>query len=304
MGNLTLANIVFDKNTASENGGALEVEALATYNVKYFANISNSNFTQNSAKYGGAIMGLDNTITNCIFSENSAEVWGGAILFNDTISTVTNSIKNDTESRSWINPVVVNDTNIKSWVIVAIDGDEKVLPGNYNMTVKFVLNDNSDLKSSMPIYNVKVANKDSTNKISPNALKIVDNKALLNYDAIKTVNDVISISNVYNSITSISINVYTKKETSISLENKTYDVTSQSKVIEAILKDSDGNTLANMPVMFHFDDKNYTVFTNERGIATINVSTAKVGIFNVCAEFNGDEDYEASNNASTVDVKL
>ena len=226
MGNLTLANSAFVKNTASENGGALEVEALATYNVKYFADISNSNFTQNSAKYGGAIMGLDNTITNCIFTENSAEIWGGAILFNDTISTVTNSIfesndadqgssyygysdlvggnfwgnsfkssdeiknqniaiiKNDTESRSWINPVVVNNTNIKSWVIVDIDASNKVLPGSYNMTVRFVLNDGKDLKTSMPNYDVKVTNKDSSNKLSSNSVTIIDNEALVNYNAL------------------------------------------------------------------------------------------------------------------------
>ena len=170
------------------------------------------------------------------------------------------------------------------------------------MTVKFVLNDGSDLHSSMPIYNVKVANKDSTNKLSSTALSIVDNAASLNYNALKSTNDVITISSSYNSITTFNINVYTKMETSISLENKTYDATSQSKVVEAILKDNNGNTIANMPVIFHFDDKNYTVFTNERGIATINVSSAKVGIFEVVAEFDGDEDYVASNNDSTVNV--
>lgn len=344
MGNLTVANSIFNKNTASETGGALDVEALDTYNVKYFADISNSTFSHNSAKYGGAVMGLDNTITNCIFDENSAEIWGGAILFNDTTSTVSYSIfennhaeegssyygysdlidnnfwgtnfksgdeikkqniaiiKNDTESRSWINPVVVNDTNIKSWVNININADGRVLPGIYNVTVEFTSNNQSDLNSVMPRYDVKVTNKDSANKLSADSISIVDNTAALTYSALNESNDVISIVNNYNTITHVDINVYVRKNTTISLENKSYDVTSQLKTVEAVLKDTNGNIVSNRTVVIHIGDKVYANLTDEKGIATFVLDLNEADTYNVQVEFSGDEDYFESNNISTVNI--
>ena len=222
MANLTVINSTFAKNTAGDSGGAIEAGALNTYNVKYVAQILNSTFAGNVANYGGAIVGTDNTVSNCIFTDNTANNDGGAVFINDTLSVLENSIfennhasegsayygytdlvlnnywgsnfadaseierqniaiiKNDTESRSFINPVVVNDTSIKSWVNVEITGPEKVLPGNYAYEVRYLLNNGSELKTSIPTLDVNVELGNSQNAFDINALTVSNEPEFLN----------------------------------------------------------------------------------------------------------------------------
>ncbi|WP_405291582.1 hypothetical protein [Methanobrevibacter sp.] len=337
MANLTVINSTFYKNTAGDTGGAIDSEALNTYNIKYVVEIVNSTFTENNANYGGAISGTDSTVLNCIFTDNAANNYGGAVFFNDTISILENSIfednlagegsayygytnlvfnnflqenfatsseiekqniaiiKNDTESRSFINPIVVNDTSIKSWVNIEITGPERVLEGNYIYEVKYLLNDGSDLKTSIPTLNVNVENKNSQNTIDISNLNVSNNPVLLN--ATIKASDKISILRNGKTITSISIDVHAKKNTTIELEEKTF-IVSDLKSIRAVLKDSEGKVLANKPIVIN----NQTLTTDENGCVSLELNLTEVGEYNVYAYFSGDEDYIANYETSSVNV--
>ncbi len=343
MANLTVINSTFIKNSAKDNGGALEIEALNTYNVRYFADIYNSTFISNSAKYGGAVIGTDNVISGCVFKDNSADVWGGAVLYNDTTSIIINSIfenneagegasyygysnvindnywganfknsneitkriaviKNDTESRSWINPVVVNDTSIHTWINVVISGPERVLSGNYNFTVKFALNNGDDLDSYVPEYALKVTNSKSSNKISASSISVSNNPTVINYMANDIGNDKISVLRGNTLVTSANIVVYAKKDTSISLENKSF-VIFDEKTITVILKDNDGNPISNKTVHISVDGNNFTKTSGSDGNISLDVNLTTAGIFNITATFSGDEDYNPSESTSYVKVE-
>lgn len=343
MGNLTVINSSFYKNNASDRGGALDVEALNTYNVKYFAEVVNSTFESNCAEYGGAIVGGDNTISNCVFIQNTAKVWGGAVLFNDTISTIDNSIfennkaeagssyygysnllnynfwgfnfktsdeikdkniaviKNDTESRSWVNPVVVNDTNMPSWVNIAILGPNRVLPGNYEFEVKFVSNNGDNLENIMPDYSVKISKSNPKNLMNVKSEVLTNNVASLNYNALIPSSDKISVLRNGIVINSVDINVYVKKDTLISLENKSYLIF-DSKSVTAVLSDLDDNPLSNKTLNVYIGDENYTLITNDEGIVEITLNLTSAGKYDVFVEFIGDDDYLNSSSTSDIEV--
>ena len=94
-GELSISNSAFSDNSA-EYGGAI-------YNWSGELSISGNNFSGNSAKYGGAIYNRaigELSIVNSIFSLNSADNFGGAILNEGELSIVNsafsyNSASND-----------------------------------------------------------------------------------------------------------------------------------------------------------------------------------------------------------------
>lgn len=341
MANLTVINSTFYQNTAGESGGALDAEALNTYNVRYFADIYNSTFSYNTAKYGGAVMGLDNTISGCVFTENTAEKLGGAVHFNDTTSIIKNSIfennhaeegssyygysdavvnnywgdnfdkaediasqniaviKNDTESRSWLNPVVVNDTNIKSWININISGPQKVIPGKYQYEVKFSLNNGSDLTAYIPSVTVNVANSNPANKLNVNTLKVSDSPVFLNANI--QISDKITVSRNNKEITSKEVVVHIIYDTAMYLENKSYGIF-DLKTVTVTLEDSEGNILVNKPVVITIGNDTYNTTTDLNGAVNLNVNLTSSGLFNVSASFAGDEDYNPSETCGHVYV--
>lgn len=78
-GNLTVVNSEFDKNISGVNGGAIYGNSL---NDGYLGIYNNSKFNENHALFGGAIYcgaGAGPTISEAIFTNNTAGIHGGAI---------------------------------------------------------------------------------------------------------------------------------------------------------------------------------------------------------------------------------
>ncbi|MBR3139419.1 MAG: Ig-like domain-containing protein, partial [Methanobrevibacter sp.] len=75
-GNLTASNVIFKDSQYSSSGGVIE-----SYG-NHFINLDNCTFSNNSAKYGGAIYIKEGTltITNSLFRDNHANLYGGAIV--------------------------------------------------------------------------------------------------------------------------------------------------------------------------------------------------------------------------------
>ena len=79
--NLTIINVNYD----GDDGGAIYFTSSVT-----FGTVTNCNFTDNTANYGGAIRFYgEGTVTNCNFADNKATRYGGAVYFVHQ-GTVTN----------------------------------------------------------------------------------------------------------------------------------------------------------------------------------------------------------------------
>lgn len=100
-GNLKIKNSRFDKNSASEWGGAIYFGGDTNFKGK--VTIDNTDFTQNTAEEGSAIFifQADFTITNSNFKKNSG---GGLISSSDNTGTIkkSNFIANSAEYRGGI----------------------------------------------------------------------------------------------------------------------------------------------------------------------------------------------------------
>ena len=236
MGNLTVINSSFENNFASDMGGALEIEALNTYNTRYFANIYNSTFKSNTANYGGAIVAGDADIDYCTFIKNIANNYGGAIFGNETFlgeaiinqTIVKNCIFDSNVAEKGLDyfgtSILVNNNfwgnNFKSlselinsdkiyfiptnkelsWVNLEIVGLEDIEIGQYQYQIRFVSNDGSNLTDYLPEYTVKLSNVIVNNTLDVNEAIISNNVAVLNYNASEISNDVLSVLNINDNV--------------------------------------------------------------------------------------------------------
>lgn len=69
------------------------------------------------------------------------------------------------------------------------------------------------------------------------------------------------------------------------------------------LKDNSGKVLANKEIQFAFDGKQYTVNTDENGIAKFQINVAKAGTYTIAACFLGDAQFDSSFAVAKVTVK-
>jgi len=83
-----ITEAIFENNKAENRGGAIDIYASNTH-------IINSNFTTNTASYGGAVFAGHNAlvsdVTNSTFVQNSARYNGGAIDWNASAGTIVDS---------------------------------------------------------------------------------------------------------------------------------------------------------------------------------------------------------------------
>lgn len=256
LGNLTVTNSSFTDNFALEMGGALEIDALKTYSVPYFAKVINSTFKSNTANYGGAIVAGGSVITNCVFIGNSAKMYGGAIFNNETFlgesitnqTIVKNSIFDSNTAQKGLHyfgtSFLVNDNfwgsnfnslnellnkdiiffadnnNALSWVNIKIDGLNDVSVGEFDYEIKFISNNGDNLTGVLPDYQVKLSNNISDNKLNVTNLVISNNKADVSYNVINLVPDTISVLNNMDNVLITSIDLKVKNE-NLTDENNT-----------------------------------------------------------------------------------
>ena len=73
-GNVNVTQSQFTRNAAGSNGGAVS-------NSFGSVNVADANFSENAAAEGGALYLNDDSVTNCNFIANTAQVYGGALYF-------------------------------------------------------------------------------------------------------------------------------------------------------------------------------------------------------------------------------
>ncbi|WP_458405640.1 hypothetical protein [Methanobrevibacter sp.] len=170
-----ITNCFFDDNTAEGNGGAIYLEA---NNCK----IDKSGFTENTGVYGGAVFCGDpvndkenNTLSNCIFTDNTAEKEGGALYIMESYTTLDLDYFNNNVaakgSAIYINHAseFINVSNTEfdrntadGWVSIgSIDGDETYALANVTVNAYLEGNDNianaiwnNGETTSIQLYNI------------------------------------------------------------------------------------------------------------------------------------------------------
>ncbi|OWT32328.1 hypothetical protein BGI41_08235, partial [Methanobrevibacter sp. 87.7] len=70
----------------------------------------------------------------------------------------------------------------------------------------------------------------------------------------------------------------------------------------AILKDENGNVLANKPVKIGFNDVIYDVTTNANGVARLQINLAWSGIYTFAICFLGDDNYSGSFEVAKITI--
>lgn len=85
-GVLNIINCILEDNIAEQGGAMFTTDAIVT--------IENTIFRNNTAQFGGAIGGTIDTftITDSTFTDNRADIFGGALIFNDGEHTIRNSV--------------------------------------------------------------------------------------------------------------------------------------------------------------------------------------------------------------------
>jgi hypothetical protein len=98
------------------------------------------------------------------------------------------------------------------------------------------------------------------------------------------------------------INVAAQKG-SLVVPNKSYKVSTKTKALTATFKSASGKPVAGKKVTFTVNGKNYSAKTNEKGVATVNVSITKKGTYKVTAKFETDQMYESMAKTAKLTIK-
>ncbi|WP_225369161.1 Ig-like domain-containing protein [Methanobrevibacter arboriphilus] len=94
----------------------------------------------------------------------------------------------------------------------------------------------------------------------------------------------------------------TPKKTTLDILTKTI-YKGKIATIKAILKDEDGNLVANTKIQLKINGKLYYATTNSKGVATFKISSLKVGKFRVTADYVGNTALLKSSNTKYQVVK-
>ena len=286
MGNLTVINSTFIKNDASEYGGALDVDALSTYNVKYFAKVYNSKFLENTAKYGGAIVAGHTEISDSLFTKNSADIYGGAIFTNGTEFMVEYSIfENNEASEGSSYYGYSNFVNNNFWGVNFDDSDEIK-----ESSIVVIKNDTE----SRPIVHGDVVN--DTNVKSWVNVEIAGPKKILPGNYVYAVRFVLNNgSDLENSLPKYVVKVNSKNninESSIQISNKDVllDYSADKEGIDAIsiFSENTNSLIASLDINVHVkmntalsvENKSFSVVDNSKSINVVLKDSKGNSVYN------------------------
>ena len=274
-------------NCYSNNGGAIY--------IAYGNCVAYCNFTNCIAgEEGGAI--FNGSANNCIFINNSAKN-GGAIAFTDAINCLfigNNAIERGGATYGKVmvsNCTFINNTqgineNIHVNVPSKVKGCEIpvveiTLPSDANGNISVYLNGEFvttvlvvNGKASIPLENLS------------NGRNIVDT--------------FYSGDGFYLNESNTAIITKSKKTTMIVVDSLVtraaidYNAGERGAKFNAILKDIDGNPLANKTVQIGINGVIYKVKTDKDGKAGIQINLGSANIYTYALMFQGDDDYEAT----------
>ena len=95
------------------------------------------------------------------------------------------------------------------------------------------------------------------------------------------------------------INVDTQTP-NIAVPNKSYKATASTKTLTATFKSNRGTVIANKKITFTVNGKTYSAKTDDKGVASVNVSLTTKGSYTVTAKFAGDSTYSAVTKTATL----
>jgi len=107
-------------------------------------------------------------------------------------------------------------------------------------------------------------------------------------------------TNYANSTNSSTLTIDTTP-TNVTVKNVT-GIDNQTVILNATLTDTYGNLLAGQTVFFSVNGHNYSAVTDNNGIATINYIPYGAGNYNVTVNYNGNDNYTASEGTGLLTV--
>ncbi len=81
------------------------------------------------------------------------------------------------------------------------------------------------------------------------------------------------------------------------------EVKNETVIFKAVLKDKEGNVLANKPVSFTFNNEQINCTTDENGAAYIECNVKAAGTYEILMKFDGDDEYFESSATGTITVR-
>ena len=90
---------------------------------------------------------------------------------------------------------------------------------------------------------------------------------------------------------------------SLTVPNKSYAASAKTKSLTATFKTKSGKVVANKKISFTVNGKTYSAKTNDKGVATVNVSLNKKGTYSFTAKFAGDSTYTEMSKTAKLTIK-
>ena len=86
----------------------------------------------------------------------------------------------------------------------------------------------------------------------------------------------------------------------LTVPNKSYKATAKTKTLTATFKTAKGTAIAGKKVSFTVNGKTYSAKTNDKGVASVNVSLNTKGSYKFTAKYAGDSTYAAITKTATL----
>ena len=97
----------------------------------------------------------------------------------------------------------------------------------------------------------------------------------------------------YNGSFAVAKITVKKQNPTLTVPNKSYKASAKTKTLTATFKSASGKVVANKKVTFTVNGKTYTATTNDKGVASVNVSLSTKKTYSFTAKFAGDNTYAA-----------
>ena len=93
------------------------------------------------------------------------------------------------------------------------------------------------------------------------------------------------------------------QKATLTVPNKSYAASAKTKSLTATFKTKSGKVVANKKISFTVNGKTYSAKTNDKGVATVNVSLNKKGTYSFTAKFAGDSTYTEMSKTAKLTIK-
>lgn len=244
--------------------------------------------------------------SNIVFNDNVYEnVWNGTSSTTDLFTTDVTSLVNDTNSISFVATgstilalpqIIVTSKNIVSTTLITPNRVIGVANGISGYDYQFILKDSDGNALAGKEVLVSFNGKNQTVTTDENGwgTATVTAGAEGTYDVTVTFEG----DGKYSGVSQTATIKLVKEKTTFIAPDRTVYVQQMSRgyTYSAILKDQNGNALANKKVLFKFNGQSIVTYTDENGYATVKLTAVTAGTYTVLIKFAGTSScyYETS----------